>query len=264
MSLQDLEDAENRHDTRVGAGFLSERAVFRGRDLHHQLSDWSWLKLFVYGITGREFDDQAIALLNYVWVSTSYPDARIWPNQVAALAGSMRSTGPLALTAGMAMSEASLFGGRPFVRGLDCFQRLSAALADGSALEDWLEAEITENGTIFGYGRPIARRDERIPHMLVKLKTMGWEKRPTVVLALRIWRYLESTRGIEMNIAALYCAIGAELEFSVREFQSFMTLCFSAGMAPCYHEALEKPVGCFLPLRCASVHYTGVSARTWE
>ena len=45
--------------------------------------------------------------MHALWVNTSYPDARIWNNRVAALAGSARSTGNLGVSAALAVSEAS-------------------------------------------------------------------------------------------------------------------------------------------------------------
>jgi len=92
MSNKALLASEGHLVTNVGKAFLSERVVMRGRDLHRDLGNMSWFALHLYGITGRDFTDNELKLLNYLWVSTSYPDPSIWPNNTAALAGSARAT----------------------------------------------------------------------------------------------------------------------------------------------------------------------------
>ncbi|HEX5277374.1 MAG TPA: hypothetical protein VFW42_06880, partial [Fluviicoccus sp.] len=119
MSHQPLRDAENRLDTAMGKAFLSERVVLRGQDLHHDLSDLDWFGLHLFGITGRRFSREACELLGYLWACTSYPDPSIWPNNTAALAGSVRATAGLAMAAGLVSSEAGLFGVKPLVKVVD-------------------------------------------------------------------------------------------------------------------------------------------------
>ena len=48
--------------------------------------------LDLFAITGRRFSHEALELLGYLWACTSYPDPSIWPNNTAALAGSVGST----------------------------------------------------------------------------------------------------------------------------------------------------------------------------
>ena len=103
MTLQTLLDHENTWPTRMGKAFLCERVVMRGKDLHHELGSWDWFKMYCFSITGREFTDNQLKLLNWIWLATSYPDPSIWPNHVAALVGTARSTSSMALVAGLAV-----------------------------------------------------------------------------------------------------------------------------------------------------------------
>ena len=57
MSNSQLQAHENNWQTRIGKAFLCDRAVLRGRDLHHELGDWNWFAVYLYGITGREFSE---------------------------------------------------------------------------------------------------------------------------------------------------------------------------------------------------------------
>ena len=118
MSIQDLFEQEGQWQTTIGKAFPGERVVFRGFDLHHELANESWLALYLLGITGRKFEGTALKILNYMWVSTSYPDVRIWNNRVAALAGTAQSHAAGAMGAAIAVSDAQIYGGEAFVQGV--------------------------------------------------------------------------------------------------------------------------------------------------
>jgi len=154
----------------MGRSYLSQRVVYRGKDLHHELKNLSWIELFAYGITGRQFSGAEVKLLNFIWVSTSYPDKSIWPNHITALAGTARTTPPLALAAGIASCEASIFGGKPFKVAIDFFKRANAYVSDGGQLSTFVDSELEQHKVIFGYGRPLASSDERVPHLIQFIK----------------------------------------------------------------------------------------------
>src|SRR5262245_11533061 len=111
-----LAQTVGRIRSRVGAAFIGSHAVFRGKDLHADLGDAGWLDLYLFGVTGRRFSTPKLRLLEAMWTHTSYPDARIWNNRVAALAGTTRSTGNLGIAAALAVSEAKIYGQGPGYR----------------------------------------------------------------------------------------------------------------------------------------------------
>lgn len=263
MSHQPLLQAENRLETAMGKAFLSQRVVLRGQDLHHDLADLDWFALHLFGITGRRFAPQACELLGYLWACTSYPDPSIWPNNTAALAGSVRATAGLAMAAGLVSSEAGLFGVKPLVKVVDFFRRARLASAAGRTLEEIVETEIAEAGLVYGYGRPLASLDERAPHVIRKASALGYGEGECFRMALAIHDYLGRTRGIGMNIAALDGALGADLGFTPEEFHLYMNLIVYAGQPPCFLDAAAQPEGAFFPVRCAAVVYDGPPRRGW-
>lgn len=263
MSIQYLLESEDLLTTDMGKAFLCERAVMRGKDIHNELGDMDWFRMNLFSITGREFSDEQIRLLNYFWVATSYPDPSIWPNHVAALAGSVRSTVSLAMMAGMAISEASIYGRRPERRALDFFYRAKGRVDCGEKLQDIVESELETHGVIYGYGRPLAKIDERIPHTLKLVSELGLDNGKHFKLALEIYELLKQTRGLSMNIAAVNTSLVADIGLTVEEYQQFLTPCFMTGMAPCYIDARDKPEGGFFPVRCESIEYRGTPKRKW-
>lgn len=263
MSLEQLLSRENYLETDMGKAFLSQRVVLRGYDLHKDLGQQDWFSLYLYSITGRFFSEKQKKILNYLWVCTSYPDPSIWPNAVVALAASARSTASLAINAGNTVCEASIYGGRPLKKVMDFLHRTQFLLESGQAIETIIEQEIQKKGLISGYGRPLTRQDERVIHTISQAKEWGVDDGKYYCLALQIDNYLQQTRQITINMAALAAALAADIGLSIQEFHLFMTLCFVAGMVPCFLDAQNKPEGTFFPMRCESVIYQGIKPRQW-
>jgi hypothetical protein len=264
MSNQTLLDHEDRIDTTMGGAFLGERVVFRGKDLHAELGDRSWLELWVYGITGRFFAPNEVRLLNYIWVSTSYPEPRIWCNRIAALAGSARTTATLGLSAALNATEATLYGHRPVVACLDLLQRTCHELHQGATLASVLDAELLRHRQLFGYGRPLASVDERVPRLLAFMQSLSIAHGEHLRLAFAIEDHLIASKQIRMNIVAVYSGIAADLGFTPNQYHQFMVPMFFAGMPPCFIDAQQQPEGAFLPIRCARAIHDGPPRRHWS
>lgn len=251
-----------RLTTRMGAFFAGKRAVFRGHDLHADLKDLDWLELYLFGITGRRFSPEQLQLLHALWVYTSYPDARLWNNRVAALAGSARSSPALGLSAALAVSEATIYGGNPGVRAIDFFLRAGAAIDQGADLRDILARE----GRVYGFGRPTPdTTDERIPWLLALARRLGLGDGKHVKMAFAVEEILRARNAnLRMNYAGITSALCADMGFSILEFQVFRVPLFLAGMPPCYLEAREKTEGSLFPLACPDILYEGRAKRPWQ
>lgn len=255
-----LVDSADRMTTRVGQAFVGTRAVFRGHDLHANLRHLDWMALYVLGITGRHHSEPQTKLLHALWVCTSYPDARIWNNRTAALAGSARSTPGLGIAAALAMSEATIYGGHPYVSSIDFLIR---AQRHGGSLCAFVAAELAQ-GRIYGYGRPIASIDERLPWVLGIARELQLDGGPHLRVALEVEQLLVARNPkLRMNYAALMSALCADLGFSPTEMHHFQVPVFLAGMSPCFIEAAERAPGTVFPMSCAHIAYEGLAKRAW-
>lgn len=250
--------------SRVGAFFLGSHTVFRGHDLHRELKDMDWLELYMFGVTGRRFTPAQVRLMHAMWVYTSYPDARIWNNRVAALAGSARSTGALGMAAAMAVTEAGIYGGGIVMQGTDFFLRAQQARAAGAGVAELVQAERAAGRRLAGYGRPMVSGDERIPPLLALARELGLDGGPHLRLAFEIEAYLQQGPGLRLNYGGLVCAVGADLGLSARENYLFWFSGFQAGMTPCYLDALDHPEGSRFALPCSHVAYEGPAPRPWR
>jgi hypothetical protein len=258
-----LIESADRLSTRMGQAFVGTRAVFRGYDLHAELRHLDWMALYVLGITGRHHTEPQLKLLHALWVCTSYPDARIWNNRTAALAGSARSTPGLGIAAALAMSEATIYGGHPYVSSIDFFVRAQRHEARGGSLSSFVESELAK-GRIYGYGRPIACVDERLPWVLDIARDLQLDGGSHLRIALEVEQLLvERSPKLRMNYAALMSALCADLGFTPTEMHHFQVPVFMAGMSPCFIEAAEREPGTVFPMSCAHIAYEGHAPRAW-
>jgi len=260
-----LLENEDHWRTRMGLVFAGKRVVFRGKDLFRDLKHTRWMELYLYGITGRQFDDRQIRLFEGMWtIGTSYPDPRIWNNRVAALAGTARSTATLAVSAATAVSEASVYGRRPDIRAIDFLKRSLVLCREGRDLISILKEELQRYRGIPGYARPLINDDERIVPMMALAGDLGYGDGLYVNHAFRIEEVLLSHRyRMKMNGAALGAALAADQGLSVEEYYRFMVPCFNGGILPCYIDAREHEEATLLPLRCSRVVNTGIQKRNW-
>lgn len=261
-----LIEAEGRWVTDMGGCFPGERVVFRGRDLFHDLKDLPWMGLLLYGITGRLFSDKQIKLFEGIWrISSSYPEPRIWNNRIAALAGTVRSTGNLGISAAIAVSEATIYGQRPLVWAMHFLLRTRRQIEEGGDLADIIRDELKNHRSISGFGRPVVRGDERIGPLMALAKDLGYSDGTYVKLAFEVEKELLNGRWrLRMNVAALDAALASDQGLSVDEFKHYMILCFTGGLLPCYLNTSKKEHGTFFPMRCNRIRYDGMPYRKWD
>lgn len=260
-----LQDHAGTLQTGIGAAFPGSRAVLRGKDLHTELNDLDWLGLYLFGITGRRFPPEQMQLLHGIWRLTSYPDARLWNNRIAALAGTMRSSPGLGLAAALAASEARIYGAAPCLSAYDFFTRARRDCAEGKALEDIVADTLTRQRGIGGYGRPLASGDERIAPAMELARRCGLDQGPFVLLAFKTEGIMLSIREHwRMNYAALVAALLLELDFDRTAYHLFISPIFLAGMPPCYLDAINRAEGLTFPLPCRTMEYTGPTERRWN
>jgi len=260
-----LQKQVGRLKTRMGAFFVGSRAVFRGCDLHTELKDMDWAELYVFGITGRRFSPGQLRLMQSLWTYTSYPDARLWNNRVAALAGTARSTGNLGIAAALAVSEASIYGRGVDIRAIDFLIRTKKHVDDGGSLAEQVEKELKARRSIAGYGRPIASKDERLEPIMALAGHLGLADGPHVRLAFAVKEVLIAGGWRQhLNYGGLAAALAADLGLTPQEYYLFLFPAFLAGMTPCYIEAEQRPEGSLFPTACSAILYQGQAQRPWQ
>jgi len=259
-----LEEHVGKLVTSAGGFFPGERAVFRGHDLHTSLKDMDWPNLYLFSITGRRFTPQQVSVVTALWCYTSYPDARLWNNRVAALGGTTRTTGTLSVSSALAVSEAQIYGRGVDMRAIEFITRAKTQMDAGVDLKQLVFNELRERRGIAGYGRPIVSADERIAPMMKLVRELGLGSGSHLKLAFEVEKILLAGRWrLHMNYAALAASLCADFGMSPREYYFASFMAFLAGMPPCYLDAVDKPEGQLFPLPCRTISYEGVDHRRW-
>ncbi len=263
-----LEQFENTLRTSAGKAFPGQRAVFRGHDLHTEFEQADWVDLYLFSITGRRLAPAQLKVLQSIWVYTSYPDARLWCNRVAALTASSRGTGAQALAASLGAAEAAIYGRQPEIGAADFLVRALARRNAGEDLEQIVRAELKRYPRLMGYGRPIAAEfvDERTPFTLAAMEREGIARGPHLQLAFEIEDVLERILGrrLPMTYSSIVVAVPLDMGLTPMQCYLYMQPSFLAGVIPCYLEALERPPGATFPLRCGAITFDGPAPRAWD
>lgn len=257
--------SEDLWESTMGGCFPGERAVFRGKDVFSEFKNWGWLNMLFFCSTGKKLSANSEKFLNGLYcMCFNYADPRIWNNRVAALAGTVSSTAQLGVCASSAVSEAVIYGGPPVSQSLEFLIRAKKCYDNGQSCKQIIEDELQKNRTVFGYGRPISKLDERVEPAISLLKDLDLFDRPYMQLAMLMHEHLiNSEQEISINIGGVMAGFCADEGATPQELYYLMVVCFYVGSLACYIDTIEKPEGMFFPIRCSRVKYSGAEIRAW-
>ncbi len=273
--------SEYQWTTGAGAYFPGERAVVHGKDLFSELGDLEWMEFLVFGVCGRIPDKRLPRLLSAIWTyCASYPDPRLWNMRVGSLAGTARSTVALGVSAGLALSEATIFGHAPILAASSLLYEVRQRYDNGESLAQIIKDKISTRPTdtrpgngknrkvsvLCGFGRPISRREERLIPLLKAMDELDLKNGPMVTFAFDIEACLlkMGLPNMYLNagglIAALFCDLGLTLE----EQYHLSVLQHGAGIIICAQDATNHKEGTFFPIRCSRIHCPEHAPRRWQ
>ena len=223
----------NQPEIRASAGIavLGSRVVVHGKDLHHDCLELSFVHYCLFSATGRWFDARRARVLEQFWISTGYPDARIWCNRVAGYLGSARVEPGLTLSAAMAATTSVGYG---FVAMRRAYEVQVAIPEPLQIRQAWLADQLRHKRILFGYGRPLGGHDERIVAALKILADANLKAGPALRRAFWLHDELCDAKGIGMNVSALWAAVALDFGISQREYEAFMLLMFAPGYIAVY------------------------------
>jgi hypothetical protein len=247
-------------------GWFPGKGVFNhGHDMLNDLvGEKSYMQIMILNATGKMVDAPIAGWFEAICGCLSWPDPRIWCNQIGALAGAAR-TSPVAATAlGAMAADSKTYGILPIKAGIEFITDAYVKFEAGSTPEDIIDAQVKKNRgrpNITGYIRPIAKGDERIDAMERVAKQLGIETGPHMKLAFELERVLLARFDESMNINGYASAFFADQGFSGEDIYRTLPLVVASGVSACYVDAIEKPADSFLPLRCDDIVYEGKPRR---
>ena len=224
----------------------------------------SFFQVLVLNVTGRLPERRLGDWLDAIFITMSWPDARIWCNQIGSLAGTMQASPVAAVSAGVLASDSPMYGVTPLVAASRFIVEALQQRKQGLSVEDIVEKQKRRPGTrpvIVGYARPIATGDGRIPAMARVANALEFAVGEHLTLAYEIEKVLLAQYQETMNIAGYITAFLSDQGFTTTEIYRLFSVLVNAGVHATYAEAADRPPESFYPLRCEDNDYQGVPAR---
>lgn len=253
--------------SRKGGWKIGQDVVLAGHSLFNELmGSASFCQVWLLSITGRLIERRLADLFEAFWMTMSFPDPRIWCNQVSALAGTVRCTPVAGVAAGTSTSDSLQYAGwaislsAEFLRGA-----VQRSAEPGFSIADFLES-LPRNAAgcpvMPGYSRPVALGDERVAVLHRLVTTSGIPHGEHLRLALALHEALLGGYGEQINAGGFMAAFLLDQDFTPAQIYAFFSVAVQAGAIACYVEAMERPAESFLPMRCEDVDYQGSPPRS--
>lgn len=246
---------------RIGAG-VANYGFSMMDDLVGQVS---YMQVMMLNATGRLPDKSVADWVDAVHICLSWPDARIWCNQIGALAADMQLSAVAATSLGNLAADSRSYGIFPLIEGVDFIQSLQKDVDLGVSIEALVKQKCDENGGkpyLMGYARPIAKGDERIVAMERVTKQLGFAMGKHMQTAYQIADILQRDFDEGMNINGYMSAFMSDQGFSAQEVYRIYATLVQSGVTACYTERLlHHCPNSFLPLQCNDIAYQGKPIR---
>lgn len=253
--------------TRKGGWVIGEAVYNHGYSMMEDLvGRHSYFQVLLLNIVGRLPERRLADWLEACFICLSWPDPRIWCNQIGSLAGAARTTPVAAVCAGALAADSRLYGPGVLEAATGFIVGALRRQAEGWTAERIIaEALANPRGAgkpvIVGYARPIATGDERVEAMAGVGGRLGFDTGPHLALAWAIDAALQRDHGEGINLAGYVAAFMADQGYDAAEIYRIFSMWVASGVHACYAEARDRPADTFLPMRCADFDYRGVPPR---
>ena len=224
----------------------------------------SYMQVVVLNATGRLPECAVAEWFDAIHICMSWPDPRIWCNQIGALGGAMRASVVASTTAGILAADAKSYGIKPLIQGVRFIQAAQMDFKLGLTVGEIIRNECAKHRgkpNIMGYARPLAKGDERIVAMARVQQALGLPTGKHQQLAEQIEQALLKDFDESMNINGYMSAFLSDLGYTDEEVYRIFAILVTSGVTACYVDTRDKAADTFLPLRCADIEYSGKLAR---
>jgi len=260
-----LNQRRGRIISNTGGWFPGKGVFTHGYSMLEELiGEKSYFQLLILNATGKMVEKPLADWVEAIYGCLSWPDPRIWCNQIGALAGAARTSVVAATAIGSMATDSRSYGVLPLIEGVSFIQSALAKHKSGmSASEIILEITKANRGKpyVVGYIRPIAKGDERLETMERVSKKLGFAIGKHLALAYEIEKVLMEEFDEGMNINGYVSAFLSDQGFEPQEIYQLFSMLVSSGVTACYLDTLNQPANTFLPLRCDDIDYQGAVYR---
>lgn len=253
--------------TSKGGIVFGEAVYCHGYDMMEELvGQSSYFQVLILNATGKLPERRLADWLEALFICLSYPDARIWCNQIGSLGGTLRTSPVAAVCGGSLASDAKMYGPGTIASGVDFITRALHQKKSGISIKDIIAAhpKRRDDGTpvIVGYARPIINGDERISPMERVTNQLGFVRGEHLSVAYEVDHLLHVDYGEKINLIGYACAFLCDQGFSATILYRLLSCWVHSGVLACYAEAADQPPESFFPLQCGDIDYQGQPPRS--
>ena len=249
-----------------GGWVIGEGVYSHGYDMMEELvGHKTYMQVVILNATGRLVSREMAEWMDAANICLSWPDPRIWCNQIGALGGTVRSSVVASTVSGVMAADSRAYGSKPLLEGVKFIQHARKEYVKGKSVEAIVQEECDRHAGkphIMGFARPIAKGDERIPAMERVASKLGFIVGEHLAMAYEIEKVLMRDFDEGMNINGYGSAFMADQGFSADEVYRIFLNTVTSGVTACYVDTANKPVDTFLPLRCDDIVYEGKEHRS--
>ncbi|MBU0681089.1 MAG: hypothetical protein KKD73_06690 [Proteobacteria bacterium] len=252
--------------TKNGGLVIGEAVYSHGYDMMEDLvGQASYFQVMVLNVTGRLPERRLADWLEALFICLSYPDARIWCNQIGSLSGTLRATPVAAISSGILASDSRMYGPGVAQRGMEFIIQARLAQQEGitpeKIIDNYPRRHSEQPPRIPGYFRPVALGDERIAPMECLANHLGFKIGDHLALAYEIEKLMREIYHERMNLLGYCTAFLADQNFHACDIYRLLSIWVSSGINACYAEAADQPPESFFPLQCEDIDYQGKPRR---
>jgi citrate synthase len=264
-SIQALDNNRNIIRSSTGGWRVGKGVYSHGYSMLDELvGEKSYFQIMILNATGKLVERRLADWVEATFGCLSYPDPRIWCNQIGALAGEAKTSVVVGTTAGIMAADSKMYGMYTILDGVEFIQSALIKFNNNQTPADIIDDNIKKNRgklNITGYLRPIAKGDERIEAMQRVSKQLEFKDGPHLLLAYQIEDEIKNRFDEGMNINAYMSAFLSDQGFTANEVYQMSSNSVMSGVTACYLDTAQKPNDSFLPLRCDDIEYLGQEKR---
>lgn len=224
----------------------------------------TYFQILILNATGKLVSKTLADWVEGIYGCLSWPDPRIWCNQIGALAGAARTSVVAATTIGILAADSRSYGQYTLLEGVKFIQEALQLHKNGATAGEIVGKFTSANRgkpNIVGYVRPIAKGDERLEAMERFSKRANLPIGEHLTLAYEIENILRTEYDEGMNINGYVSAFLSDQGFSAQEIYQIFSTLVASGVTACYLDTVKRPPDTFLPLRCTDIEYLGPPQR---
>lgn len=230
-------------------------------DIHGKCS---MFQVMIMNVTGELPDKRIADLVEGLFITSSWPDSRIWCNKIGTFSAQTRTSITNAIAAGGLAGDGKIYGpgtGHSIGPFLDkAYQHI---IINNQPVRDFIENHAYKNGKLHapGFARPLAKGDERIPAMRKLANKLEFQVGPYQKMVNEMEKYLSEKEGEGLNLSGFFTAFMLDQGFEIDQIMGITAMAVTGGIYAAYFEYINQPPEAFLSLRVEDIEYVGHEPR---